>query len=205
MAASRPAARRALTLTGAVTAAVLAAGCSSSSSAAASAQVKAGRAAVLAVAKTFLPQIAATGVAWSGGLTGGYQECGANDPLATAASGSSLQYTVQELLTPFGSKVSYPVFKRQVVEALGGLGWKLKPATGGSSLATYYTGRRGSTDLRVIELDQTQTTGPSATVYFSGACFDAGSSSAAQQYLSHSPDLNSGAPRPTATPVPRYS
>ena len=199
------AAGRTLTLAGAGAAVTLAAGCSSSSSAASPAQVKAGRAAVLAVADKFVPQIAATGVAWSGGLTGGYQECGANDPRASPASSNSLQYTVQELLTAFSSKVSYPVFKRQVAEALNGLGWQLKPVAGGSSPATYYAGHRGSTDLRVIELDETQSIGPSATVYFSDACFDAGSGSAAEQYLSHSPDFDGGAPRPTTTPTPRYS
>ena len=200
-------ARRAVLLAGGVIGAVatLAAGCSSSPAATPPAQVKAGRAAVLSVAGQFISQIAATGVAWSGGATGGYQECGANDPLASPAPGSSLQYTAQELLTPFSQAVSYSVFKRQAAAALNGLGWSLKPATGGSSAATYYAGHRGSTDLRVIELDEPGSLGPAATVYFSDACFDAGSSASAQQYLSSSPDFNSRSPRPTTTPTPRYS
>lgn len=200
-------ARRTALLAGAAIGAVttLVAGCSSSPAATAPAQVKAGRAAVLSVADKFISQIAATGVAWSGGATGGYQECGANDPLASPATDSSLQYTAQELLAPFSPAVGYPVFKRQVAAALNGLGWSLKPVTGGSSPATYYTGRHGNTDLRVIELDEPNGLGPTATVYFSGACFNAGSSASAQHYLSGSPDFDSRNPRPTTTPVPRYS
>jgi hypothetical protein len=198
-------ARRALTLTGAVAVAALAAGCSSSPAVTPQAQVTAGRAAVLSVADKFIAQIAATGVAWSGGTSGGYQECGANDPLASPATDSSLQYTAQQLLAPFSRSVSYPVFKRQVVEALNGLGWSLKPATGGSSPATYYAGRHGNTDLRVIELDEPDSLGPTVTLYFSDACFNAGSSAAAQHYLSSSPDFNGRSPQPTATPTPQYS
>jgi hypothetical protein len=90
-----------------------------------------------------------------------------------------------------------------VAEALNGIGWALRQTASGSSPATYYTGHRDGTDLRLVELDNQPGLGPTATIFVSGACFDAGSS--AQQLRGEGSVDNVAEPRPTATPVPRYS
>jgi hypothetical protein len=106
-------------------------------------------------------------------------------------------------MTPFSKTVSYPAFQRQVVEALSAAGWKLRPGSGGSSLATYYTARRDGTDLRLIEFDVQPGMGSTATIYLSGACFNAGSS--VQQLTGKGPVDYILQPRPAGTPTPRYS
>ena len=134
---------------------------------------------------------------------GGYETCGTDDPLATPSNDNSLQYTAQELMTPFSRTAAYPVFRRQVVEALDGIGWALRQTASGSSPATYYTGHRDGTDLRLVELDNQPGLGPTATIFLSGGCFDAGSS--AQQLRGKGSVDNVTEPRPAATPTPKYS
>jgi hypothetical protein len=187
-------------VTGAAACAVLA-GCSAGPGAQAQAQAQ--RSAVLPAAKKLYSQVTATGVGWIGTIIGGYETCGTDDPLATPSNDNSLQYTAQELMTPYSGSVAYPVFRRQVVEALNGIGWALRQTPSGSSPATYYTGQRDGTDLRLVELDNQPGLGPTATIFLSGACFDAGSS--AQQLRGQSSLDNVAEPRPTATPTPRYS
>lgn len=187
-------------VTGAAACALLA-GCSSGPDAQAQAQAQ--RSAVLPAAKKLYSQVTATGVGWIGSILGGYETCGTDDPLATPSNDNSLQYTAQELMTPYSSGVAYPVFKRQVVEALNGTGWALRPTASGPSPAAYYTGHRDGTDLRLVELDAQPGLGPTATIFVSGACFDAGSS--AQQLRGKGSVDSVAEPRPTATPTPRYS
>jgi hypothetical protein len=199
-----PAKRRvtllACAVAGAAACAMLA-GCSSGPDAQAQAQTQ--RAAVLPAAKKLYSQVTATGVGWIGTILGGYETCGTDDPLASPSDDNSLQYTAQELMTPFSKSFPYPTFQRQVVEALNGIGWKLRQAASGSGPATYYTGQRDGIDLRLIELDSQPGLGPTATVFLSGACFDAGSS--AQQLRQKGSVDNIDEPRPTATPTPEYS
>jgi hypothetical protein len=187
-------------VTGAAACAVLA-GCSSGPGAQAQAQTQ--RSAVLPAAKKLYSQVTATGVGWIGTILGGYETCGTDDPLATPSNDNSLQYTAQELMTPYSSSVAYPVFQRQVVEALNGIGWALRQTASGSSPATYYTGHRDGTDLRLVELDNRSGLGPTATIFLSGGCFDAGSS--AQQLRGKGSVDNVIEPRPAATPTPKYS
>jgi hypothetical protein len=184
----------------AVAGAVLA-GCSSGPDAQARAQAQ--RAAVLPAAKKLYSQVTASGVGWIGTILGGYETCGTDDPLATPSDDNSLQYTAQELMTPYSRAVANPVFRRQVVEALNGIGWQLRQTPSGSSPATYYTGQRDGTDLRLVELDNQPGLGPTATIFVSGPCFDAGSS--AQQLRGKGAVDNITEPRPTATPTPKYS
>jgi hypothetical protein len=106
-------------------------------------------------------------------------------------------------MTPFSRTAAYPVFRRQVVEALNGIGWALRQTASGSSPATYYTGQRDGTDLRLVELDNQPGLGPTATIFLSGGCFDAGSS--AQQLRGKGSVDNVIEPRPAATPTPKYS
>jgi hypothetical protein len=200
MTAKRAAALLASALTGAAACGVLA-GCSAGPGAQAQAQAQ--RSAVLPAAKKLYSQVTATGVGWIGSIVGGYETCGTDDPLDTPSNDNSLQYTAQELMTPYSSSVAYPVFSRQVVEALNGIGWALRQTASGSSPATYYTGHRDGTDLRLVELDNQPGLGPTATIFLSGGCFDAGSS--AQQLRGQGSVDNVAEPRPTATPAPRYS
>lgn len=179
----------------------LLAGCSSGPDA--QSQGQAQRNAVLPVAKTLYSQVSATGVGWIGTIVGGYAVCGTNDPLASPSNDNSVQYTAQELMTPFSASTPYPTFQRQVVEALNGIGWGLKPVTGPSGAATYYTGHRDGTDLRLIEVDNQRGLGPTATIFLSGTCFDAGSS--ASQLTGKGSVDNINEPRPTVTPTPKYS
>ena len=198
--AGRGAALLACVVTGAATCAVLS-GCSSGPDAQAQAQTQ--RSAVLPAAKKLYSQVTAAGVGWIGTILGGYETCGTDDPLATPSNDNSLQYTTQELMTPFSRTTAYPVFRRQVVEALDGIGWALRQTASGSSPATYYTGHRDGTDLRLVELDNQPGLGPTATIFLSGACFDAGSS--AQQLRGKGSVDNVTEPRPAATPTPKYS
>ena len=200
MTAERAVALLASAVTGAAACAVLA-GCSSGPGAQAQAQTQ--RSVVLPAAKQLYSQVTATGVGWIGTILGGYETCGTNDPLATPSSDSSLQYTAQELMTPFSRSAPYPVFQRQVVEALNGIGWGLRQTASGSSPATYYTGHRDGTDLRLVELDNQPGLGPTATIFLSGGCFDAGSS--AQQLRGKGSVDNVIEPRPAATPTSKYS
>ena len=200
MTAKRAVALLASAVVGAVACAVLA-GCSSGPDAQAQAQAK--RSAVLPAAKKLYSQVTSSGVGWIGTILGGYETCGTDDPLATPSNDNSLQYTAQELMTPYSRSVAYPVFRRQVVEALNGIGWALRQTASGSSPATYYTGHRDGTDLRLVELDNQPGLGPTATIFLSGGCFDAGSS--AQQLRGQGSVDNVAEPRPTATPAPRYS
>jgi len=198
-------AKRAVTLlvsavAGAAACGVLA-GCSSGPGP--QAQARAQRSAVLPVAKKLYSQVTATGVGWIGSIIGGYETCGTDDPLATRSNGNSLQYTAQELMTPYNSSVAYPVFRRQVAEALDGIGWGLRQTASGTSPATYYTGHRDGIDLRVVEFDNQPGLGSTATIFLSGPCFDAGSS--AQQLRGNGSTDNITEPHPTATPSPRYS
>ena len=176
-------------------------GCSSGPDAQAQGQTQ--RDAVLPAAKTLHSQLTATGVGWIGSITGSYLACGSNDTLATPSNGSSIQYTAQELMTPYRKSTAYSTFQRQVVEALKAIGWSLTPSAGGSSEATYYTGHRDNTDLRLIELDQNPGLGPTATIFLSSACYDAGSS--AQQLIGKGAVDNIHEPIPTTTPVPKFS
>ena len=191
-----------LALAACAIACVALAGCSSSSSPGAQATGQAERATVIPAAKQLYGQLTAAGVAWAGGIVGGYETCGTDDALATPAGNTSLQYTASQQMGPFSKSVSYDTFKRQVVEALNAEGWQLHPVTGSAAQASYYAGRRDGFDLRLIEQQQ-PTFGSTATAYVSGSCFDAGSS--AQQLISKSPDYNLSEPTPTATPTPRYS
>jgi hypothetical protein len=200
MTAERAVALLASAVTGAAACAVLA-GCSSGPDAQAQAQAQ--RSAVLPAAKKLYSQVTAAGVGWIGTILGGYETCGTNDPLATPSNDNSLQYTAQELLTPVSRTAAYPVFRRQVVEALNGIGWALRQTGSGSSPATYYTGHRDGTDLRLVELDNQPGLGPTATIFLSGGCFDAGSS--AQQLRGKGSVDNVIEPRPAATPTPKYS
>jgi hypothetical protein len=187
----------------AVTAAACAvlAGCSSGPDAQSQAQSE--RAVVLPAAKKLYSQVTGAGVGWIGTILGGYETCGTDDPLATPSNDNSLQYTTQELMTPFSKSITYPTFRRQVVEALNGIGWGLRQTAGGPSPATYYTGHLDGTDLRLIELDDHPGLGPTATIFLSGSCFDAGSS--AQQLSGKGSVDNVVEPRPTATPTAKYS
>jgi hypothetical protein len=198
--AERAVALLASAVTGAAACAVLA-GCSSGPDAQAQAQAQ--RSAVLPAAKKLYSQVTATGVGWIGTILGGYETCGTDDPLATPSNDNSLQYTAQELMTPFSRTAAYPVFRRQVVEALNGIGWALRQTASGSSPATYYTGHRDGTDLRLVELDNQPGLGPTATIFLSGGCFDAGSS--AQQLRGKGSVDNVIEPRPAAAPTPKYS
>ena len=205
MPANHGPAKRAVTLlasavAGAAACGVLA-GCSSGPGA--QAQARAQRSAVLPVAKKLYSQVTATGVGWIGSIVGGYETCGTDDPLATPSNGNSLQYTAQELMTPYNSSVAYPVFRRQVAEALDGIGWGLRQTASGTSPATYYTGHRDGIDLRVVEFDNQPGLGSTATIFLSGPCFDAGSS--AQQLRGNGSTDNITEPHPTATPTPRYT
>jgi hypothetical protein len=179
----------------------LLAGCASGPSAQALGQ--ASRSVALPVAKQLYSQVTATGVGWIGTIVGDYETCGTNDPLVSPSGGSSLQYTAQELLTPFSRGTAYPLFQRQVVEALNGIGWDLRPVAGQPGAATYYTGQHDHADLRLIEINNQQGLGPTATIFVSDPCFDAGSS--AQQLLGKGSTDNISEPHPTATPTPRYS
>lgn len=199
MTAKRGVTLLACALTGAAACAVLA-GCSSGPDAQAQAQAQ--RSAVLPAAKKLYSQVTATGVGWIGTILGRYETCGTDDPLATPSNGNSLQYTTQELMTPFSKSVTYPTFRRQVVETLNGIGWGLRQTASGSSPATYYTGHLDGTDLRLIELDDHPGLGPTATIFLSGTCFDAGSS--AQQLRGKGSVDNVIEPRPAATPTPKY-
>jgi hypothetical protein len=158
---------------------------------------------VLPVAKQLYKRVTTAGIGWTATISGGYEVCGGDDPLATPSGDDSVQYTAQALMTPFSKTVSYPTFQRQVVEALSAAGWKLRPGSGGSSLATYYTARRDGTDLRLIEFDVQPGMGSTATIYLSGACFNAGSS--VQQLTGKGPVDYILQPRPAGTPTPRYS
>lgn len=177
------------------------AGCSSSSSSVAQSTGQAERAKVIPAAKQVYDQLSTAGVAWAGGIVGGYETCGTDDPLATPGSSTSLQYTVSQQMRPFSKSVSYDTFKRQMVEALNAEGWQLHPVTGSAAQASYYAGHREGFDLRLIEQQQ-PTFGSTATAYISGSCFDAGSS--ARQLIDKSPDYNLSEPAPTATPNPKY-
>jgi hypothetical protein len=176
------------------------AGCSSSPSAQATAQAE--RSKVLPAARQLYTQVSASGVAWIGSIIGGYVDCGTYDPLATPASGTSVQYSASEEVSPFSRSAAYAAFKRQLVEALDGAGWHLRPGTGSSTAASYYVGQRDGFDLRLVEADL-PTIGPQATTYISGSCFDAGSS--AQQLTGKGTDYSASEPKPTATPTPQYS
>jgi hypothetical protein len=177
------------------------AGCSSSPGPAAQAQAE--RSAVLPVAKQLRGQVAGAGVGWTASILGDYEACGVNDPLATSRGGSMLQYTARQLTTPFSSAVSFATFARQVVAAVNAAGWQLRPVGGPSDQGRYYAGRRDGFDLRLVEFNDTQGLGPTATIYVSGSCFDAGSS--AQSFVKQGAVDNVTEPRPTSTPTPRYS
>ena len=187
-------------VTGAAACAMLA-GCSAGPGAQAQAQAQ--RSAVLPAAKKLYSQVTATGVGWIGTIEGGYETCGTDDPLATPSNSNSLQYTTQELMTPYSGSVAYPVFRRQVAEALDAIGWGLRQTASGTSPATYYTGHRDGIDLRLVEFDNQPGLGSTATIFLSGPCFDAGSS--AQQLRGNGSTDNITEPHPTATPTPRYS
>jgi hypothetical protein len=176
------------------------AGCSSSPGPAAQAQAE--RSAVLPVAKQLRGQVAGAGVGWTASILGDYEACGVNDPLATSRGGSMLQYTARQLTTPFSSAVSFATFARQVVAAVNAAGWQLRPVGGPSDQGRYYAGRRDAFDLRLVEFNDTQGLGPTATIYVSGSCFDAGSS--AQSFVKQGAVDNVTEPRPTSTPTPRY-
>ncbi len=176
------------------------AGCSSSPSAQATAQAE--QAKVLPAARQLYAQVSASGVAWIGSIIGGYVDCGTYDPQSTPASGTSVQYTASEEMSPFSRSAAYSIFKRQVVEALDGAGWHLRPVTGSTAAASYYVGQRDGFDLRLVEAEL-PTIGAQATTYVSGSCFDAGSS--AQQLTGKGTDYSASEPKPTATPTPRYS
>jgi hypothetical protein len=188
-------------------AAVVLAACSSSPSATEQAQKE--RAAVLPAAKQLHSQVVSAGVGWTALLLGDYQACGANDPLATSKGSSMLQYTAQQLMTPFSHAVSFETFARQVVETVNAAGWHLRPVAGPSGQGRYYAGQRGGFDLRVVEFNDEQGVGPggsyhpTATLYVSGPCFDAGSS--AHDLVQQGAVDNVHSPVPTTTPVPKYS
>lgn len=199
-----PAERRVTLLASAATAAVacaVLAGCSSGPDAQAQAQAQ--RSAVLPAAKKLYSQLTASGVGWIGTISGDYETCGTDDALATPSNDNSLQYTGQELITPYSKSVAYPVFRRQVAEALNGIGWGLRQTASGSSPATYYTSHRDGIDLRLVELDNQPGLGPTATIFLSGSCFGAGSS--AQHLRGKGPVDYIVEPRPTAAPTPKYS
>lgn len=189
----------------AVVGAVLAA-CSSSPSPATQAQTE--RSAVLPAAKQLHGQLVGAGVGWTALILGDYEQCGENDPLATG-QGDSIQYTAQQLMTPFSHAVSFETFSRQIVEAVNAAGWHLRPVTGPSDQARYYAGQHGGFDLRLVELNDAQGAGPggsfhpTATTYVSGSCFNAGSS--AQNLIQQGAVDNVTAPIPTATPTPKFS
>ena len=156
----------------AVGCAVLAA-CSSSSPST-QAQAQAERAAVMPAARALYGQVTSDGVAWTAVITGSYALCRTDDPLATSSGFNSVQYTASALMGPFDSRIAYTTFSRQVVEALNAAGWDLKPATGASSQASYYNGRRNGLDLWLIEFDDQPSPGQTATIFLSGSCFTAG-------------------------------
>lgn len=177
------------------------AACSSSPDPAAQAQTQ--RSAVLPAAKQLRGQLAGAGVGWTAVILGEYEACGENDPLATGQGASMVQYTARQLMTPFSHAVSFAAFSRQVVEAVDAAGWQLRQVTGPSDQGRYYAGRHGGLALRLVEFNDEQGLGPTATIYVSGNCFDAGSS--AQGLIKQGPVDNVTGPRPTSTPAPRYS
>ena len=181
--------------------AALAGGCSSSPSPAAQAQAE--RSAVLPAAKQLRGQVDRAGVGWTASILGDYEACGVNDPLATGKGAGMLQYTARQLMTPFSHAVSVATLGRQIVEAVNAAGWQLRPVGGPSDQARYYVGRRDGFDLRLVEFNDEQGLGPTATVYVSGSCFDAGSS--AQGLIKQGAVDNVTEARPTATPTPKYS
>jgi len=191
----------------AVAVAFLAAACSSSPDPNDQAQKE--RSAVLPAANQLRDQLNGAGVGWTASITGDYEACGTNDPLASSKSDSMVQYTAQQETLPFSHEVTFPDFAGQVVEALNAAGWKLRPATGPSDQARYYTGQHGGFDLRLVELNDEQGAGPNAsfhptaTAYVSGSCFDAGSS--AHDFMQRGAIDNVHSPIPTATPTSKYS
>jgi hypothetical protein len=200
--AGPPSRTRAVAWMGACTVAGAAlAGCSSSPGPAAQAQAE--RSAVLPVARQLHGQLTGAGVGWTAGILGDYEACGVNDPLATDRGASMLQYTARQLMTPFSHAVSFATFGRQVVEAVNAAGWQLRPVTGPSDQGRYYAGQRDGFDLRLVAFNDEQGLGPTATIYVSGSCFDAGSS--AQGLVKQGAVDNVTEPHPTATPAPKYS
>jgi hypothetical protein len=191
---------------------VAVAGCSSattstatatSTPAATSSQAQAERSAVLPVAKRVYAQVTGGGVGWSAVITGGYENCGTNDPLAASPGSGTLQYTATELMTPFSHAVSYTTFSRQVVEVLKAAGLTLRQQSSSAAGTSDYTAHDSGLDLRLVEYNDQGSLGPTATIYLSGQCFDAGS--AAQHLLQESPVDQLREPRPTSTPTPKYS
>jgi hypothetical protein len=190
---------------------VAVAGCSSAatstpaatSTAAAPSQAQAERSAVLPVAKHIYAQVTGGGVGWSAVITGGYENCGTNDPLAASPGSGTLQYTATELMTPYSHAVSYTTFSRQVVEVLTAAGLTLRQQSSAAAGTSDYTARDSGLDLRLVEYNDQGSLGPTATIYLSGQCFDAGS--AAQHLLQESPVDQLHEPRPTSTPTPKYS
>jgi hypothetical protein len=177
----------------------LLAACSSGPSAASvSQQAATARAAALPAAKQLHAQVASGGVGWSAAIIGDYENCGEDDPQAANQGTGMLQYTASELMIPFDRKTPLATFTRQVTEVLNAAGWKLSPQAGGAA----YAGHSAGFDLRVVAGDR-PTLGPTADVFLSGACFNAGS--AASSYIGPSPRDDIPQPRPTVTPSPRYS
>jgi hypothetical protein len=158
---------------------------------------------VLPAAKQLRGQLASAGVSWTAEILGDYQQCGVNDPLATGRGDNALQYTAQQLMTSYDHTVTFAVFSRQVVEAVNAFGWKLRPVPGPSSQARYYVGQRDGVHLRLVQQDVNSGLGPQATIWLSGSCFDAGSS--ATDLMEKGPGDTVKEPRPTSTPVPKYS
>lgn len=176
---------------------LMAAGCSSSPSAQAQAQAQ--RAVVFPVAKRLYTQLTGAGIGYISTIIGGYYVCDPDDPTATAISYSSVQYSAEELMTPFSRNFPYATFRRQVVEALNANGWKLRPGTGSSRDASYYNGHLDGANLRLIETDsENPGLGPSADLFVSGDCFNAGSSALQLGKQGQVDYINE--PRPTATP-----
>ncbi len=167
------------------------------------------RSAVLPVAKQLRDRLNSAGVGWTASILGDYEACGSNDPLANSSGDGMVQYTAQQLTLPFTHEVTFPTFARQVLEALKAAGWQLRQVNGPSDKARYYAGPHDGLDLRLVEFDDEQGAGPggsfhpTATVYVSGKCFDAGSS--AHDLIQRGAIDNVHSPIPTTTPVPQYS
>jgi hypothetical protein len=182
------------------------AGCSSSPNAGQQAHTE--RAAVLPAAKHLYQQVVDAGTGWTATIMGSYWPCGTNDPLATGQGTDMVQYTAEELISPFNVRIAFASFSRQVVQTLDGAGWDLRSRSGPSDLAHYYAGRHGGFDLWLILLVNQQTPPQSvlrdtATIDISGSCFNAGST--ATSLTARGPADQISEPRPTATPTPRNS
>jgi hypothetical protein len=177
------------------------AGCSSSPDP--NDQARQERSAVLPAAEQLRDQLKRTGVGWTALVLGDYESCGSNDPLATSSGKTMVQYTASQETLPFSHAVSFPVFAGRVITTITAAGWKPRPVTGPSAQARYYAGQRGGLDLRLVEFDDEQGAGPhgsfhpTATVYVSGSCFDAGSS--AHDFIQRGAIDSVHSPIPTAT------